>query len=149
MSAKLPQTEPDAKLDTDESVEAAYEAVGEALQELGVSDHRDQYIGLQKRYFGLRAAMLARDDEFQDVDLGGTELHVPTVHRPTENPTVEDDIGEFEAPTRFDNFRVLDSVEVADPENPHVTHWVSVDHVIETDGKVRLEVNAKTLDELP
>jgi len=149
MSAELAQTEPDALLETDDGVEAAYEAVGEALQELDVSDHFDQYVELQERYFDLRAAMLARDDDFQAVALDGTDLHVPTVHRPTENPVVDDEYGEVEAPTRFDNFRVLDSIEVCDPDNPHVTHHVSVDHVIDTDGEVQLEVNANTLDELP
>lgn len=149
MSAELAQTDPDALLETDCGVEAAYEAVGEALQELDVGEHTDQYIALQERYFGLRAAMLARDDDFQAVDLGGTDLHVPAVHRPVENPVASDEHGEVEAPTRFDNFRVLDSIEVCDPDNPHVTHHVSVDHVLDTDGEVQLEVNANTLDELP
>lgn len=146
MSAKATQTDGGNEAETN-PVEAAYEAVGEALQQLDMTEHRGRWISLQRHYFDLRAAVLARDEEFQTVDLGGTDLYVPTAHRPgVDNPTVADELGEVELPTRGDNFRVLDGVQVANPLNPHVTHAVTIDHVIETDGEVRLEVNALPLE---
>lgn len=136
--------------DDQSSLKRAYDAVNGALQELSLSDHKDQWIALQQRYFDLKAAMRARDPEFQNIDLGGTRLHVPSSHaRIGNNPTVEDVHAEVEVPTRNDGFRVLDGLQVCDATNPHTTHAVHVDHVITTAGDVRLEVNASTLDELP
>lgn len=150
MSAKATQNDSGTEAENDQaSIEAAYEAVGEALQELNVSEHFEQYRALQEQYFELKAAVLARDEEFQDVDLGGTDLYVPSIHNPSvTNPTVQDELGEVEIPTRDDHFSVLAGIVVADPENPHVSHGVHIDHVVERDGEVRLEVNGIAIDEL-
>lgn len=149
MSTQVTQTGSAEMENSQTNIEAAYEAVGDALQELDLTEHRDQWTALQKQYFDLKAAVLARDGDFQQMDLGGTEVSVPSVHHHSvENPTTEDELGEVELPTKNDSFRVLDGVRVADPENPHVTHGVTVDHVIETDGEVTLEINAVPLEEV-
>lgn len=150
MSAEATQVESGIGAENNQSgVEAAYEAVGDALQELDITENREQWCGLQKQYFDLKASVLAQDEEFQSMDLDGTRLNVPSSHAVVgDNPTAQDDLGEVELPTRNDEFRVLDGVQVADPKNPHTTHAVTVDHVIETDGSVRVEVNADTLDEI-
>lgn len=150
MSAKATQAEAEIGAENDQSdIEAAKETVQQALRELDMTEHREQWFELQRRFFDLEAARLARDDEFQEMELDGTRLNVPSSHAIVgDNPTAQDEHGEVELPTRDESFRVLDAVQVADPENPHTTHRVSVDHVIETDGEVRLEVNALTLDEV-
>lgn len=136
-------------VDNSSGLHGAYEAIDEAMKELDLREHRDQWCELQRRYFDLKAAMLARDPEFQDIDLSGTRLNVPSSHAVVgDNPTAEDELGEVELPTRNEGFRILDGLQVADPENPHITHAVTVDHVIETDGDVRLEVNALPIDQV-
>lgn len=150
MSAKASQTATDEPGENQTGIEAAYEAVGKALKEMDLTEHCDQWIDLQQQYFDLKAAMLARDEAFQQIDLGGTDLYVPSSHPIVgDNPTAQDKHGEVELPTRDDHFSVLDGLRVADPENPHITHAVHIDHVIETDGSVRVEINADPLDELP
>lgn len=151
MSAKMAQTEVDNEAENNQSgVEAAYEAVDEALQQLSITENRERWCELQKQYFDLKAAVLARDEEFQNIDLDGTRMNVPSSHAIVgDNPTAQDELGEVELPTRNDDFRVLDGIQVADPDNPHTTHAVTIDHVVEIGGEVRLEINAKSLDELP
>lgn len=139
--------EPDNE--TLESVREAYDSLSEALKNISLVEDKGTYLGLQRELFDLKAWERALDPEFQEEDLGGTRLNVPSSHAFVgDNPTAEDELGEVELPTRMDKFRVLDGVEVCDPENPHVTHGVTFDHVIETDGEVRVEVNALPLDHL-
>lgn len=149
MSAKVPQVATDETSENQSGIEAAKQAVKQAMEGLDMREHREQWLDLQRRFFDLEAARLARDDEFQNIDLRGTRLNVPSSHAVVgDNPTARDELGEIELPTRDDDFRVLDGVRVADPDNPHTTHAVTVDHVIETDGDVRVEVNALPLDEV-
>lgn len=130
-----------------QNVRDAYESVEEALGSLGIRD--EQYETLHKEYFALKARLRALDPEFQAMDLSGTRLNVPHASSVFDPPTVEDEHGEWEAPTKStDQIRVLDSVTVADPKNPHVTHGVTVDHAIFPSGNVRVEVNALPLDEV-
>ena len=148
MSTKVSQVTADEPAENHNDVEAAYEALGEALKELSVTNER--YSELQQQYFDLKAAVLARDEDFQEIDLDGTDLYVPSSHAVVgDNPTAQDELGEVELPTQDNNFSVLAGLQVADPENPHVTHAIHIDHVIETDGEVRVEVNSDTLDEFP
>jgi len=148
MSAKATQVTADEPAENQNDVEAAYEALGEALKELSVTNER--YSELQQQYFDLKAAVLARDEDFQKIGLEGTDLYVPSSHAVVgDNPTVQDELGEVELPTRDNHFSVLAGLQVADPENPHVTHAVHIDHVIGTSGEVRVEVNSDTLDDLP
>lgn len=149
MSAKATQAVSEELPNNQSDIEAAKEAVEQAMKELDMTEHREQWLELQRRFFDLEAARLARDDDFQEIELDGTRLNVPSSHAVVgDNPTAQDELGEVELPTRNESFRVLDGIQVADPENPHNTHAVTVDHVIETNGEVRVEVNALGLDEL-
>lgn len=130
------------------AVEDAYRAVGDALEALSLVDQFDHYVALQRRYFDLKAAVLARSPEFQRVDLPGTNVHVPSSLSARENERAEGAHGVFEVPGRVTNFRVLDGLAVADPDNPHTTRGVTVDHVIDLDGSVSVEVDGKPLDQL-
>lgn len=133
----------------DDGLRPAYDAVADALGALSLPEHSDQWFALQRRYHDLKAALLARDPEFQTVDLPGTRIHAPSAKVPHVPPTVEDGGGEWMAPTAYGAFRVLDGLEVADPTNPHTTHAVHVDHVVyPDDGKVTIEVNGTPLPDL-
>lgn len=127
-------------------IEAAKDAVDNALREMGAGNSR--FVQVQQLFFDLEAARLARDDEFQQIDLNG-EIHVPSsYHRVTPNQTVQDDLGEVEMPTRMGRFSHLAGLQVADPKNPHTKHAVHVDHVIEQDGEVRVDINGQPLGEM-
>ena len=127
-------------------IEAAKDAVDNALQELSVSN--DRFAQVQQLFFDLEAARLARDDEFQEIDLSGS-IHVPSSRRRVApNPAARDVLGEVELPTRDSHFSHLAGLQVADPKNPHTKHAVHVDHVIEQDGEVRVDINGQPLGEL-
>ena len=131
---------------TKAEIEAAKDAVGDALGQIGVGNHR--YVQVQQMFFDLEAARLARDSEFQDVDLNGN-VHVPSSHRRVApNPTAQDELGEVELPTRDAHFSVLAGMQVADPKNPHTKHAVHVDHVIEPTGEIEVQINGQPVDEL-
>jgi hypothetical protein len=94
MSAKATQVTADKPAENQNDVEAAYEALGEALKELSVTNER--YSELQQQYFDLKAAVLARDEDFQEIGLEGTDLYVPSSHAVVgDNPTVQDELCEF------------------------------------------------------
>lgn len=151
---KSPATDTDGMTASDAKggVEAAYEAVGEALDELLNDDsveNADLITELQKSYFDLKAAALARDKAFQNIDLSGENIYIPNTYRSSDdNPTVETENGEWEIPTRDDNITILDGLQVADAKNPHVTRGVHIDHVFDRDGAVTVEVNGTPLDGL-
>lgn len=69
-----------AQIATDETsenqsgIQAAKQAVKQAMEDLDMREHREQWLDLQRRFFDLEAARLARDDEFQNIDLGGPGL---------------------------------------------------------------------------
>lgn len=135
------------------SVEFAYDSVRNALSTLSKSDSRrnfDRYVSLQSALFDLKAALRALDPEFQAMELSGTDLAIPSAaHHIGEYPGTRDEYGEWELPTAYDDFRVLDAVQACRPENPHTTHHVSVDHRVTPGGDVHVEVNGHPLDEIP
>jgi len=129
-----------------EDIEAAKQAVGKSLRKMSISNSR--FAQVQQLYFELEAARLARDEDFQEIDLSGS-IHVPSSHRRiAPNPTAQDELGEVELPTRDAHFSHLAGLQVADPKNPHTKHAVHVDHVIEPDGEVRVDINGRPLAEL-
>jgi len=139
-------TKPHTDQSTKAEIEAAKEVVGNALQELSVSN--DRFAQVQQLFFDLEAARLARDDEFQEIDLSGN-VHVPSSHRRVApNPAARDELGEVELPTRDAHFSHLAGLQVADPDNPHTKHAVHVDNVIKPDGEVRVDINGQPLSEL-
>lgn len=140
---------PDGGRSETEELQAIYGRIADILDDISVSEHPDRYIELQRAYFGAKAALLARDEEFQSMDLSGRDVAVPSSHTPETNPTVTDENGEWEVPTRTDSYRVLDAIGVARPKNPHTTHTVTIDHRITQDGEVIPEVNAHELPDLP
>ena len=142
----------DSKANTDtpddstvvDNLRDAYETVGAALGSLSLSSNTERFLSLQKEYFELKAALLARDEEFQDVDMDGKNIFVPELRRPgVDNPTATDTFGEVEMPTRDGEFSILDGFTVAKPSNPHTTYTVHMDHVISEDGgDVSVRINA-------
>lgn len=140
------------EMPTDDSLEAfreARESVGDVLKHVMAEEGVESFTEMQQLYFRLRAGEKARDPDFQAVDLPGTRLNIPNSDRVVvDNPSVEDRHGEVIAPTKHDQFRVLDGLSVLDPTNPFTTHAVTVDHVITPDGDVRCEVNGVPLDEV-
>lgn len=114
-----PDAEPDEPVEV-HRVREAYEQVGEALAALSCTD--PNWRPLQEQYFALKARILALDPVHQNVDLPGTHVG-----------------------GSYASFRVMDNLRVADPDNPHVSHAVTLDHVI-TNDEVRFEVNAVPLE---
>lgn len=131
-----------------EQVKQAYEHVGTALEALYVSDNFDRFCALQTAYFRLKAALRAMNAEFQQMELDGTRLHVPHASAVFDPTTAEDKHGEWEFPTRWDSYRVLDGIEVCKPNNPHTTMAVHVDHRISPKGEVTVEINGTKLADL-
>lgn len=141
--------------DSHAAFERARKAMGDLLGHVMDEEGIDAFTELQRTYFDLWAGERARDPDFQAVDMDGTRLNVPHVPRPMDEPTVTDEHGEWEAPTRqhsFDGepatFRVLDGLQVCYPENPTRTVAVTVDHVVSQDGEVTCEVNGTPLAEV-
>ena len=108
-----------------DAVRETYETVDEALKVMDPSDDREAWLDLQGLLFDLKAAERARDPEFQQISLEGTRV---TTSRGTA--------------------RVLDGMQVCEPENPHITHAVTIDHEISGEGEVTCEVNAVPVDEV-
>lgn len=77
-------------------------------------------------------------------DLRGRRVNVPHSHTPTLTPTVDDEYGAWEVPTRADDFRVLSDLGVVDPETGE-TRAVTIDHVVDSTGRVTVEVNGDEL----
>lgn len=137
----------------DDNLEAwkdAADAVGDLLEHVMEEEGFDAFLDMQKSFFKLQAGVRARDPEFQAVEMPGTRLNIPSSRRVVgDNPSVQDEHGEWVVPTRHDGFRVLDGLQVIRPDgSPFTTHAVTVDHVVTPEGEVRPEVNGVVLDEV-
>jgi len=137
----------------DDSLEAwkeARDAVSKLTNEVLEEEGFDAFLDMQETLFELQAGVRARDPEFQDVNLPGTRINIPSSDRVVgDNPSVSDEHGEWVVPTKHREFRVLDDLRVTRPDgSPYTEHAVSVDHVITPEGEVRPEVNAVPLDEV-
>lgn len=129
-------------------LEDAQERVKAALEALDLGEHGELYRSLQETYFDLEAALRARDPEFQDVDLDGANLYVPSQPVTADNPTAKVEDGEIEIATGTGSFSILSGIQVCEPNNPFVTHSVHIDHVVE-DGDVEVQIDSTPLKELP
>lgn len=149
MNHQNPQTKA-GKQKQKAQLERTYNNLKTILSDLSLTENPNQWGAVQKALFEVKAALRARDSEFQEIDLPGTRLNVPTSQRIVgDNPTVDTENGELEVPTKEDNIRILDDFGVCDPKNPHQTKAVTIDHEITTDGEIKVEINGTDLADIP